>query len=68
MENQQAAQGGSGNTGLRAKYQEQDVLSSLVTMISFNIGQLAYYTAKLHNIRTIYFVGSYVRNNTLGQQ
>ena len=37
-------------------------------MISFNIGQLAYYTAKLHNIRTIYFVGSYVRNNLLGQQ
>ena len=41
MENQQAAQGGgsgSSNTGLRAKYQEQDVLSSLVTMISFNVG------------------------------
>ena len=68
MENQQAAQGGSGNASLRAKYQEQDVLSSLVTMISFNIGQLAYFNAKLHNIRTIYFVGSYVRNNTLGQQ
>ena len=42
------------------------MLASLVTMISFNIGQLAYYTAKLHNIKTIYFVGSYVRNNILG--
>lgn len=45
----------------------EDVLNSLVTMISFNIGQLAYFTAKLHGIRKIYFVGSFVRpNNILG--
>mmetsp|Transcript_24068 Transcript_24068/g.29906 ORF Transcript_24068/g.29906 Transcript_24068/m.29906 type:complete len:129 (+) Transcript_24068:587-973(+) len=54
-------------SSLKQKYSDGDVLSSLVTMISFNIGQLAYYTAKLHNIRTIYFVGSYVRSNVLGQ-
>ena len=52
---------------IRNKFHDNDVLSSLVTMISFNIGQLAYYTAKLHNCKTIYFVGNYVRNNQLGQ-
>lgn len=37
-------------------------------MISFNIGQLAFYTAKLHNIKHIYFVGNYVRRNLIGQK
>jgi len=37
-------------------------------MISFNIGQLAFYTAKLHQIKTIYFVSNDVRRNLLGQQ
>lgn len=31
------------STSVRDRYAEEDVLSSLVTMISFNIGQLAYY-------------------------
>ena len=35
-------------------------------MISFNIGQLAFFMAKLHNVKTIYFVGNYVRKNPLG--
>ena len=51
---------------LKERYSEDDILNSLVTMISFNIGQLAYYSASLHNIKTIYFVGGYVRNNFLG--
>ena len=59
---------GSAAGSLKQKYHKNDVLRSLVTMISFNIGQLAYYTAKLHNIKTIYFVGNYVRKNPLGQQ
>jgi pantothenate kinase len=51
---------------LKERYSEDDVLNSLVTMISFNIGQLAYYSSALHNIKSIYFVGGYVRNNFLG--
>lgn len=35
-------------------------------MISFNIGQLAYYQAMQHNCNKIYFVGNFVRNNLLG--
>ena len=31
------------------KYKKEDVLNSLVFMISFNIGQLAYLTAELHH-------------------
>lgn len=53
---------------MKERYAEEDVLSSLVTMISFNIGQLAYYQSMLHNISHIYFVGSYVRNNYLGME
>jgi type II pantothenate kinase len=29
---------------------------------------LAYYQSQLHNINSIYFVGSYVRNNLLGME
>jgi len=35
-------------------------------MISFNIGQLAFYQARLCGSDTIYFVGSYVRDNLFG--
>jgi len=53
---------------VKERYAEEDVLSSLVTMISFNIGQLAFYQSQIHNINNIYFVGSYVRNNLLGME
>jgi type II pantothenate kinase len=48
------------------RFRKEDVLASLVCMISFNIGQLAYYQAAVHNCDTIYFVGNFVRNNLLG--
>lgn len=51
---------------LKDRYNEEDILNSLVTMISFNIGQLAYYCASLHKVKSIYFVGGYVRDNFLG--
>lgn len=35
-------------------------------MISFNIGQLAYYMAAQHKCNDIYFVGNFVRNNIIG--
>mmetsp|Transcript_31350 Transcript_31350/g.22713 ORF Transcript_31350/g.22713 Transcript_31350/m.22713 type:complete len:162 (+) Transcript_31350:569-1054(+) len=47
---------------------KEDVMNSLITMISFNIGQLAYYSAVMHNIKNIYFIGSYVRNNPLAME
>jgi len=43
-------------------------MNSLITMISFNIGQLAYYSAVMHNIKNIYFIGSYVRDNPLAME
>ena len=33
---------------LRTKYAKEDILASLVTMISYNVGQLAYFQAHLH--------------------
>lgn len=47
----------------RNKYKKEDILSSLVFMIAFNIGQLAYLTAKLHNIDKMYFIGNFVKGH-----
>lgn len=51
------------------KYKKEDILNSLVFMISFNIGQLAYMTGQLHGTTNqIYFVGNYVRGHDLAMQ
>lgn len=55
-----------GGSGVSDRFSKEDVLASLVCMISFNIGQLAYYQAQQHDCDTIYFVGNFVRNNLLG--
>ncbi|CAN0045342.1 unnamed protein product [Ectocarpus sp. 6 AP-2014] len=48
---------------------EEDLVQSLLVMITMNIGQVAYLNAKLHNTRRIYFVGNFLRHNRLsGQQ
>jgi len=44
------------------------MLHSLMYMISFNIGQLAYFSSQIHDIDDIYFVGNYIRNNPLGKE
>ena len=44
------------------------LLHSLMFMISFNIGQLAYFSSQIHEIDDIYFVGNYIRNNKLGKE
>ncbi len=54
------------NEDVRSRFSSDDILASLVCMISFNIGQLAYYQAMQHNCNKIYFVGNFVRNNLLG--
>jgi type II pantothenate kinase len=53
---------------IKNRYEKNDILNSLVTMISFNIGQLAYYCSSMNDIKTIYFVGSYSRDNYLAMQ
>ena len=50
------------------KYKKEDVLNSLVFMISFNIGQLAYMTGQLHQTNQIYFIGNYVRGHDLAME
>ena len=45
----------------KCNYKKEDILSSLVFMISFNIGQLTSLTASLHDVKKIYFIGNYVR-------
>jgi type II pantothenate kinase len=45
------------------KYKKEDILSSLVFMISFNIGQLAYMSSRIHQTDKIYFIGNFVKGH-----
>ena len=37
-------------------------------MISFNIGQLAYLTAQLHQVNQMYFIGNFVRGHDMAME
>jgi type II pantothenate kinase len=49
-------------------YKKEDIIKSLMFMISFNIGQMAYLTSVIHDIDDIYFVGNYIRDNNIGKE
>jgi pantothenate kinase len=53
---------------LKDKYKKEDIISSLMFMVSYNIGQLAFFTAQQYDIDDIFFVGNYVRNNNAGME
>ena len=53
---------------IMTKYKKEDMLSSLMYMISFNIGQLAYFASQIHDIDDIFFVGNFIRNNPMGKE
>ncbi|CDW79019.1 UNKNOWN [Stylonychia lemnae] len=53
---------------ISGKYKKEDILNSLVFMISFNIGQLAYMTGQLHQVDQMYFIGNYVRGHDLAME
>ncbi|KAI0566034.1 pantothenate kinase isoform 1 [Gracilaria domingensis] len=46
-----------------AQYRPQDIALSLLRMVSYNIGQIAYLNARVHNLDTIYFGGNFIRNH-----
>ncbi|AAS54101.2 AFR729Cp [Eremothecium gossypii ATCC 10895] len=45
------------------KFSNADISKSLLYAISNNIGQIAYLQAKIHNVKKIYFGGSYIRGH-----
>lgn len=53
---------------MKEKYKREDILHSLMYMISFNIGQLACFASQIHDIDDIFFVGNYLKNNPLGME
>eukprot|EP00356_Strombidium_inclinatum_P004729 CAMPEP_0170494262 /NCGR_PEP_ID=MMETSP0208-20121228/14540_1 /TAXON_ID=197538 /ORGANISM="Strombidium inclinatum, Strain S3" /LENGTH=148 /DNA_ID=CAMNT_0010770295 /DNA_START=735 /DNA_END=1177 /DNA_ORIENTATION=+ len=53
---------------LKDKYKKEDILNSLMFMMSYNIGQLACCTAYQHDVDDIFFVGNYIRNNIEGME
>lgn len=50
-------------THVGAQYRPQDVALSLLRMVSYNIGQIAYLNARVHGLSRIYFGGNFIRNN-----
>lgn len=44
-------------------FKNEDICKSLLYAISNNIGQIAYLQANIHNVKTIYFGGSYIRGH-----
>jgi pantothenate kinase len=51
-----------------AGLEQEDLARALLLMITNNIGQVAYLNAKLHSTPRIYFVGNFLRNNTISQR
>lgn len=45
----------------------EDVAKALVGMISQNITQIAYMSAKMHNVHRVVFTGSFLRSNEVAQ-
>lgn len=50
-------------TDLSANFRQQDIALSLLRMVSYNIGQIAYLNARVHNLDRIYFGGNFIRNH-----
>ena len=47
---------------------EEDIARALLLMITINIGQVAYLNAQLHKTSRIYFVGNFLRQNSISQK
>lgn len=51
------------NIALSNRFKAEDVAISLLRMVAYNIGQIAYLNARLHGLERIYFGGNFVRNH-----
>jgi type II pantothenate kinase len=47
---------------------QEDLARALLSLVTNNIGQVAYLNAKLHSTPRIYFVGSFLRHNMISQR
>eukprot|EP00743_Colponemidia_sp_Colp-15_P007537 GILK01008149.1.p1 GENE.GILK01008149.1~~GILK01008149.1.p1 ORF type:complete len:308 (-),score=59.23 GILK01008149.1:171-1094(-) len=47
----------------KLQFRREDIAKSLIYMVAYNIGQIAYLTAKLHNLNRVYFVGNFIRDH-----
>lgn len=51
------------NLSLTSLFRPEDVALSLLRMVSYNIGQIAYLNARVHNLERIYFGGNFIRDH-----
>lgn len=52
----------------RESLREEDLAIALLMMITNNIGQVAYLNAQLHKCSKIYFVGNFLRHNSISSR
>jgi type II pantothenate kinase len=50
-----------------AGLKQEDLARALLLMVTNNIGQVAYLNAQLHDTKNIYFVGNFLRHNSISQ-
>eukprot|EP01107_Rhizomastix_libera_P013388 TRINITY_DN3641_c0_g1_i2.p1 TRINITY_DN3641_c0_g1~~TRINITY_DN3641_c0_g1_i2.p1 ORF type:complete len:395 (+),score=82.93 TRINITY_DN3641_c0_g1_i2:278-1462(+) len=48
-----------------SSFSQEDTCRSAMFMVTVNIGQIVHLTAKVHGVDTIFFSGSFMRNNAL---
>lgn len=55
-------------SALGDKYKKEDIIASVMFMISYNVAQIATLVSQMHDIDDIIFVGNYVKANDIGKE
>ncbi|OJZ88980.1 pantothenate kinase [Aspergillus piperis CBS 112811] len=63
LEGESSSNGEAGRTNGEPKFQHEDMSRSLLYAISNNIGQIAYLQSEKHQVKHIYFGGSFIRGH-----
>ncbi|RAK86982.1 pantothenate kinase [Aspergillus costaricaensis CBS 115574] len=63
LDGESSSDGEAGRTNGEPKFQHEDMSRSLLYAISNNIGQIAYLQSEKHQVKHIYFGGSFIRGH-----
>ncbi|GLB04182.1 hypothetical protein AtubIFM57258_009898 [Aspergillus tubingensis] len=63
LDGESSSNGEAGRTNGEPKFQHEDMSRSLLYAISNNIGQIAYLQSEKHQVKHIYFGGSFIRGH-----
>ncbi|CEM11684.1 unnamed protein product [Vitrella brassicaformis CCMP3155] len=55
-------------TELRGSLRKEDIARSLIHMVSYNLGYIAYLIGSVHRVRRVFFAGKYINDRPLTMQ